>query len=91
MSNTELSEPTELSHLHAATCMLMNQFINGRHCPKLARLIVQQLGCLLNHPELEQFPANRNLYQQLIEHWQKVGLLLLEQRSKSPISFIGIR
>lgn len=71
----------ELTHLHAATCLLMTQFINGRHCPKLAHLIVHQLGHLLAHPELEQFPDSRKMYQQLLEHWQKVTSLLLEQRA----------
>jgi len=71
----------ELSQLHATTCLLMTQFINGRHCPKLAHLIVQQLSSLLTHPELEQFPDSRNMYQQLLEHWQKITVLLLEQQA----------
>jgi hypothetical protein len=83
MPDTELAEPIhqELAQLHAATCMLMTQFINGRHCLKLARLIVQQLACLLSHPELMEIPASRNMYQQLMEHWQQVVGQLLEQRT----------
>lgn len=71
----------ELPQLHAATCLLMTRFINGRHCPTLAHLIVQQLDSLLAHPELEQFPDSCNMYQQLLEHWQKVTALLLEQQT----------
>jgi len=83
MSDERINVPMqpELPHLHAATCLLMTQFINGRHCPKLAHLIVQQLSSLLTHPELEQFPDSRNMYQQLLEHWQKVTALLLEQQA----------
>ncbi|MDD2802257.1 MAG: hypothetical protein PHE96_12445 [Methylococcales bacterium] len=83
MSDKRINVPMqpELPQLHAATCLLMTQFINGRHCPKLAHLIVQQLSSLLAHPELEQFPDSRNMYQQLLEHWQKVTALLLEQQA----------
>jgi hypothetical protein len=83
MSDTELTEPIrqELTQLHAATCVLMIQFINGRHCPKLAHLIVQQLACLLSHPELVEIPASRNMYRQMMDHWQQVVDQLLEQRT----------
>ncbi|MGJ0429162.1 hypothetical protein [Methylobacter sp.] len=72
--------PTEISQLHATTCLSMTQFINGRHCPKLAHSIVHQLGLLLAHPDLAA--ASRELYQQLLEHWQKVAAHLLEQGTK---------
>jgi hypothetical protein len=72
---------TELTQLHAATCLSMTQFINGRHCPKLAHFIVHQLSLLLAHPDLAQISAGRELYQQLLEHWQKVTAHLLEQRT----------
>ena len=45
----------EISQLHATTCLSMTQFINGRHCPKLANSIVHQLSLLLAHPDLERF------------------------------------
>jgi hypothetical protein len=72
--------PAELTQLHAATCLSMTQFIDGRHCPKLAHSIVRQLGLLLAHPDLAS--ASRELYQQLLEHWQKVTAHLLEQGAK---------
>jgi len=71
----------ELTHLHASTCRLMTRFINGHHCPKLSHLIVQNLGDLLAHPESKQIPTNRNMYQQLMEHWQNVTNFLLEQKA----------
>lgn len=83
MSDTELTEPIrqELTQLHAATCVLMTRFINGRHCPKLAHLIVQQLAGLLSHPGLAEIPASRTMYRQLMEHWQQVASQLPEQRA----------
>ena len=71
-----------LSHLHASTCVLMTRFINGHHCPKLAQMIVSQLANLLTHPQLEQLPDSRTLYQQLLEHWQGVTRQLIEQKTK---------
>lgn len=71
----------ELAKLHATTCLSMTQFINGRHCPKLAHSIVHQLSLLLAHPDLERIPSSRELYQQLLDHWQKVTAHLLEQRA----------
>ena len=71
-----------LSHLHANTCLLMTRFINGHHCPKLAQMIVSQLGHLLTHPQLEQLPDSRNVYQQLLEHWQSVTRQLLEHKTQ---------
>lgn len=70
----------ELTHLHAMTCLLMTQFINGRHCPKLAHRIVSQLALLLSHPQLEHTAASRDMYLQLHDHWQRVTGLLLERR-----------
>jgi hypothetical protein len=73
--------PHELTHLHATTCLLMTRFINGHHCPKLAHLIVQKLEHLLSHPELEKVSTSRNMYQQLLEHWQNVTSLLQEKKA----------
>ncbi|MDO9105948.1 MAG: hypothetical protein Q7U57_13425 [Methylovulum sp.] len=75
------SEKTELTSLHAATCLSMTQFINGHHCPKLAHLIVHQLRLLVGHPELEHSPASREMYQKLLTHWQEVTAYLLEQQA----------
>jgi hypothetical protein len=74
-------EKTELIRLHAATCFSMTQFINGHHCPKLAHLIVRQLSLLVAHPDLEAVSASRDMYLQLLEHWQKVTSHLLEQQA----------
>jgi len=60
---------------------MLDKRINAQIRPKLAHLIVQQLNSLLTHPKLEQFPDSRNMYQQLLEHWQKVTALLLEQQA----------
>ncbi|MGR9035199.1 MAG: hypothetical protein ACU83O_01215 [Gammaproteobacteria bacterium] len=83
MLNTQSTEPTEikLAHLHASTCLLMTRFINGHHCPNLSHRIVQNLRNLLVHPESEQNPSAREMYQQLLEHWQNVTSFLLEQKS----------
>ncbi|MGJ0430671.1 hypothetical protein [Methylobacter sp.] len=71
----------ELAKLHATICLSMTHFINGRHGPKLAHSIVHQLSLLLAHPDLERIPSSRELYQQLLDHWQKVTARLLEQQS----------
>lgn len=65
----------------------MTRFINGYHCPKLAQLIVQKLRHLLAHPELEQIPSSRDMYKQLLDHWQYVTHFLLEQKAadKKPV------
>jgi len=75
------AEKGELARLHAATCLSMTQFINGHQCPKLARMIVRQLNLLLAHPELDSVSNTRDMYLQLLEHWQKITAQLLEQRN----------
>lgn len=83
MLNTHSVKATqsELTQLHLTTCVLMTRFINGHHCPKLAHMIVRQLGCLVTHPQLEKLPTTREMYQQLLEHWQNVTRQLLEEKS----------
>lgn len=71
----------DVAQIHAATCLLMTQFINGHHNPKLAHLIVQQLGRLLSHPEVAHSASSRDMYLQLLEHWQTVTGLLLERKA----------
>lgn len=75
------SDQAELIRLHAATCFSMTQFINGHHCSKLAHLIVRQLSLLVAHPGLSDVSASRDMYLQLLEHWQKVTSYLLEQQA----------
>ncbi|MBS3964344.1 MAG: hypothetical protein KGZ80_07595 [Methylomonas sp.] len=70
----------DMSQLHAATCLLMTRFLNGHHCPKLAHIIVQQLQKLLEHPHTQQTPDSREMYLQLLEHWQSVSTTLANRR-----------
>lgn len=80
------SRPAELNQLHASTCMSMTQFINGHHCPKLAYVIIQQLNRLLVHPDVEQ-TGSREMYQQLLEHWQQITVELLGRKSARQLQF----
>lgn len=80
-NSISLPNSRDVAQIHAATCLLMTQFINGHHNPKLAHLIVQQLGRLLSHPELEHSASSRDMYLQLLEHWQTVTSLLLEGKA----------
>lgn len=82
-NSISLSSSRDVAQIHAATCLLMTQFINGHHNPKLSHLIVQQLGHLLSHPELEHSASSRDMYLQLLEHWQAVTNLLLERKVTS--------
>ncbi len=79
----DLAGQQDMSQLHAATCLMMTRFINGHHCPKLAHLIVQQLQKLLSHPVTQEIPDSRDMYLQLLEHWQSVLSSLLEQKQAS--------
>lgn len=72
---------TDFSLLHASTCLSMTRFINGHHCPKLAQQIVHQLNRLLSHPGLNQLPDSRDMYLQMLDHWQKIAHQLLEQKN----------
>lgn len=74
----DLAGQQDMSQLHAATCLMMTRFINGHHCPKLAHVIVHQLQQLLTHPRQTQ--DSRDMYLQLLEHWQGVSSSLLEQK-----------
>lgn len=81
-AETAAESQAELSRLHATACLLMTQFINGRHCPKLSQQIVSQLGHLLSHPQLTTRPESRELYQQLLTHWQGVTQQLIAHRQQ---------
>jgi hypothetical protein len=63
----------EISQLHAATCLAITQFQQGRHCPCLAKRIVNLLRYLATHPELPLTTTSKNLYLNLIEHWEHVS------------------
>lgn len=75
-----VEELQRLHDLHLTTCTLMTSFINGHHCPKLAHLIVHQLGQLLSFSRSLQITTNQEMYVQLLEHWQNVTQQLLEQQ-----------
>ncbi|OAI18758.1 hypothetical protein A1359_04090 [Methylomonas lenta] len=79
-ANANTTGKQDMIQLHAATCLMMTRFINGRHCPKLAHVIVQQLQKLLSHPVTQEIPDSRDMYLQLLEHWQSVLSSLLEQK-----------
>ncbi|WP_431066132.1 hypothetical protein [Methylotuvimicrobium sp.] len=83
-NQTETSALHEITHLHASTLMLITQFSNGHHCPKLAHMIVNQLNRLITESELEQLPTGQQMYRQLLSHWQQVTHTLLEQRQQNP-------
>ena len=63
----------EVSQLHAATCLAITQFQQGRHCPCLAKRIVNLLRYLATHPDLPLTTTSKNLYLNLLEHWERVS------------------
>ena len=75
----------EPNSLHATTCLLMTRFINGHHCPKLSQQIVSQLQQLLNQPASTQQARSREMYRQLLAHWQAVTRQLLEKTSRPTV------
>lgn len=81
-AETAAGSQAELTRLHATACLLMTQFINGRHCPKLSQQIVSQLGHLLSHPQLKTRPESRELYQQLLTHWLGVTQQLIDHKQQ---------
>ncbi|MBM4208901.1 MAG: hypothetical protein FJ190_13295 [Gammaproteobacteria bacterium] len=63
---------SELSQLHAATCLAITQFNLGKKCPCLANRIVLLLQYLVTHPDLPLTETSKSLYLNLIDHWLKV-------------------
>ncbi|MGY6277076.1 hypothetical protein [Methylomonas sp. MgM2] len=78
----------EINQLHAATCMMMTRFISGHHCPKLANVIVQQLKQLIAHPATQALPDSRDMYSQLLAHWQEVSIDLSNQRGSKRLNHL---
>jgi hypothetical protein len=72
---------TELSQLHAATCLAITQFNQGRRCACLANRIVLLLQYLVTHPDMPITETSKNLYLDLIDHWLKVRNELKQQKS----------
>ncbi len=62
----------DVSHLHAATCLAITQFMQGKRCPCLANRIVLLLKYLATHPELPLTSTSRDLYLNLLDYWQQV-------------------
>lgn len=62
----------DVTHLHAATCLAITQFTQGRHCPCLANRIVLLLQYLATHPDLPLTSTSKDLYLNLLEYWQQV-------------------
>jgi hypothetical protein len=77
---------TELSQLHAATCLAITQFNLGRKCPCLANRIVLLLQYLVTHPDLPLNDSSKSMYLNLIDHWLKVRNELKVQSKQQPQS-----
>ncbi len=61
------------SHLHAATCLAMTQFMQGRRCPCLANRIVLLLQYLATHPDLPLSAPSKDIYLNLLDYWRQVN------------------
>lgn len=86
MSQLEMQQEQlrQLQTLHSRTCALMTKFIEGYQCPKLAHLIVSQLGQLISYAQSLRITTNQEMYAQLLEHWQTtINQLLLEQQTRT--------
>ena len=88
--DVNLTGTQDMSQLHTATCVMMTRFINGHHCPKLAHIIVQQLQRLLANPNTQQTQDSRDMYLQLLEHWQTIWAELLKQKLQRDRNFQSI-
>lgn len=65
--------------LHSTFCFLMTRFHKDQ-CPKLAHFIVSHIRLVLEHPDVADSPDCRTLYLQLLQQWQNITAVLLEQR-----------
>jgi hypothetical protein len=79
MDSVEVTDKQDLTQLRAATSLMMTHFINGHHYPRLVHMIMQRLQQLLAHPSTEQITGSREIYVQLLEHWQTIYNNLLTQ------------
>jgi len=68
--------------LHSTLCFLMTQFQKDQ-CPKLAHFIVSHIRLVIEHPDLVNSSNCKTLYLQLLQQWQNISDVLLEQR-RSP-------
>lgn len=65
--------------LHSTLCFLITRFIKNQ-CPKLAYFIVRHIRLVIEHPDVAASPDCRRLYIQLLEQWQLITAIVLEQR-----------
>ena len=65
--------------LHSTLCFLMTRFHKDQ-CPKLAHFIVSHIRLVIEHPDVVDSPNCRTLYMQLLQQWQNITAILLEQR-----------
>lgn len=78
---------TELSQLHAATCLAITQFNGGRPCPCLAKRIVLLLRYLATHPDLPLTKTSKDVYLNLLEHWERVCNELQQKSTKQAFTY----
>jgi hypothetical protein len=65
--------------LHSTLCFLITRFVKDK-CPKLAYFIVRHIRLVIQHPDVAASPDCRRLYIQLLEQWQLITAIVLEQR-----------
>jgi hypothetical protein len=75
---------SDLSQLHAATCLAITQFNQGQRCACLANRIVLLLQYLVTHPDMPLTETGKNLYLDLIDHWLKVRNELKQRKNHQP-------
>jgi fructoselysine-6-P-deglycase FrlB-like protein len=68
MDSVEVTDKQDLTQLRAVTSLMMTHF-----------MIMQRLQQLLAHPSTEQITGSREIYVQLLEHWQTIYNNLLTQ------------
>lgn len=67
--------------LHSTLCFLMTKF-HSHQCPQLSQFIVRHISLMIEHPDVTDIADCRTLYLQLLQQWQNITGVLLEQRKK---------
>ncbi|MFI3118830.1 MAG: hypothetical protein QX203_02490 [Methylococcaceae bacterium] len=65
--------------LHSILCFLMTRFYQVP-CPKLAHFIVSHIRLVIEHPDVAASPDCGALYLQLLQQWQNISAVLLQQK-----------
>ncbi|MFZ2170411.1 MAG: hypothetical protein WAW61_12325 [Methylococcaceae bacterium] len=73
------TDELSLVKLHSTLCFLMTRFHKDQ-CPKLAHFIVSHIRLVIEHPDVINSPNCKTLYLQLLQQWQNISEVLLEQR-----------